>query len=242
MDLEVESINILSKDISELELDSSFFHYTNIVNLDTIMKNVLEPRIGKNSLYVEKTPKIFFSIGEKGIITIIDVWLRWLTSKSNISKIKYWFGTLYMRNSLCIKSIPNNMVKKNLKNPKKRQLVYAKMKNILDNSVFLILDLVENVDFAYNDIDEVKSRYYESFLKLLYPKTSNFKDLTMEYWNMHTFSNKIVEPNKITLLKSKEIYKASLILMEIIENNIEYIKDNCEFLYEYYLYNKDNIK
>lgn len=110
------------------------------------------------------------------------------------------------------------------------------MKYILENSVFLILDLEERIDFDYSDIDEVKNTYYESFLKLLYPSNSNLKDNKMEYWNMHTYSNKIINPQKIALLKNKNNYEANNILVSIIEKNIEYIKNNYEFLYEYYTY------
>ena len=49
--------NFLCKDISKINLEHSYFHYTNKQNLYTIFKNGLEPRIGENSLYVEKTPK-----------------------------------------------------------------------------------------------------------------------------------------------------------------------------------------
>ena len=73
--------DLIVKDISQIDLKHSFFHYTNKQNLDTILKNGLEPRIGENALYVEKTPKIFFAEGEKGIVTIMDVWLKWLTGK-----------------------------------------------------------------------------------------------------------------------------------------------------------------
>lgn len=139
----------LSKDISEIDLNHSFFHYTNKHNLNTILKNGLEPRIGENSLHVEKTPKVFFVEGEKGIITIMDVWLRWLTSKSNTNRFIYWFGTMYMRTPFCIKCIPNYIVKRNLKNIKKRNKVYEKMNKILNNSIFLILNLVEKEDFDY---------------------------------------------------------------------------------------------
>lgn len=230
------SNDIIVKDISQIDLKHSFFHYTSKQNLDTILKNGLEPRIGENSLYVEKTPKVFFVEGEKGIITIMDVWLRWLTSKSNVNKFIYWLGTVYMRTPVCIKSIPNNIVKKSLNNIRKRKIVYNKMKKILDNSIFLILDLKEKIDFDYDDIDEVKNTYYESFLKLLYPRSSNIKDKKMEYWNMHTYSNKIIEPEKIALLKSKNNFIANTILREIIEDNIDYVKNNCQFLYEYYTY------
>lgn len=228
--------NIRVKDISQINIKHTFFHYTNKKNLDTILETGLEPRIGENSLYVEKTPKVFFMEGEKEIMTIMDVWLRWLTAKSGVNKFVYWLGTFYMRIPFCIKSIPNNIVKKNLKNTKKRNKVYKKMKYILDNSIFLILDLEEKIDFDYNDIDEVKNTYYSSFLKLLYPSNSNLKDSRIEYWNMHTYSNKIIGAEKISLLKENNKDNANDILINIIERNMKYIQDNHEFLYEYYIY------
>ena len=100
----------------------------------------------------------------------------------------------------------------------------------------MILDLKKNVDFSYNDIDEVKDTYYESFLKLLYPNESNIKDKKMEYWNMHTYSNKVIDSSKISLLKVKNEYSASKILEQLVINNIQYVKQNLNFLYEYYNY------
>ncbi len=232
--------NIMIKDFSQIDLNHSFFHYTSKDNIDSIFKNGLEPRIGENALYVEKTPKVFFIEGEKGIITIIDVWLRWLTAKISVNKFKYWFATsIYMKIPFCIKSIPNVMVKKSLSSKEKRFMAYQKMNNILENSVFLVLDLVEQVDFDYNDKDEVKCTYYESFLRLLYPKSSNIKDTKMEYWNMHTYSNKVIEPQKIALLNMNGNDNANTILITLIEKNIDYVKDNCDFLYEYYVYIKN---
>ena len=228
--------NFLCKDISEINLEHSYFHYTNKQNLYTIFKNGLEPRIGENSLYVEKTPKVFFVEGEKGIITIMDVWLKWLTSKSSCNKFIYWFGTMYMRIPFCIKCVPNYIVKRNLKDTKKRNKVYEKMKYILDNSIFLVLNLTPKEDFDYNDVDEVKNTYYESFLKLLYPSDSDIKNVKMEYWNMHTYSGKVIPPKKIFILMDKNNYCANTILTKIIENNIDYIKKNYDFLYEYYIY------
>ncbi len=53
---------------------------------------------------------------------------------------------------------------------------------------------------------------------------------------MHTYSNKTIVPQKIALLKNQDNYDANNILVNIIEKNIEYIKNNYEFLYEYYIY------
>ncbi len=224
------------KDISQIEIDNTFFHYTAKENLNNIIKNGLEPRIGKNSLYVEKSKKVFFAKGEKGVVTLMDVWLKWLNSKCGMSNQIYFIGTFYMRMPLCIKLIPNYIVQKSLKNKKKHIKVFNELKLILDNSVFLILDLKENIDFSYNDIDEVKNSYYESFLKLLYPSTSDLKNKKMEYWNMHTYSNKLIEFEKVSLLKDKNEYSASKILANLIKNNILYVKENLPFLYEYYIY------
>ena len=228
--------NINIKDISQININKTFFHYTNKNNLNTIIKNGLEPRIGKNSLYVEKSKKVFFSQGGTGILTLMDVWLRWLTSKSGLNNQIYCLGTFYMRTPLCIKGIPDYIVSKSLKSKNKRIKVFNQLKNILDNSVFLILDLEENVDFDYNDLDEVKETYYESFLKLLYPSVSDLKDKKMEYWNMHTYSNKVIDSSKISLLKDKDEYSASKILKQLIDDNILYVKQNLDFLYEYYNY------
>lgn len=232
--------NIPVKDFTQIDLSHSFFHYTNKENLDTIILNGLEPRIGENSSYVERTAKVFFVEGEMGIITIMDVWLRWLTAKITTKKWKYWLGTvIYMRLPFCIKSFPNNMVKKSLASREKRSMAYTKLKRVLDNSVFLVLDLIEDVDFDYTDVDEVKKTYYESFLRLLYPSTSDLKDPTMEYWNLHTFSNKVIEPYKVYLLKENGTDNANIILIRLIEKYMDYVKCNCEFLYEYYLYVKN---
>lgn len=141
-----------------------------------------------------------------------------------------------MKMPLCIKSIPNYVVRRFLKNRNKRVKVFNQFKNILDNSVFLTLNLEEDVDFSYDDIDEVKDTYYESFLKLLYPSASDIKNKKMEYWNMHTYSNKAIDSSKISLLKAKDEPSASKILKQLIDDNILYVKQNLDFLYEYYNY------
>ena len=99
------------------------------------------------------------------------------------------------------------------------------------------------MDFSYHDIDEVKDTYYESFLKLLYPVKSDIKNKEIEYWNMHSFSNKVIDSSKISLLKDNDCYSASAILKKLIENNIEYVEQNYEFLYEYYnfFYNSNGV-
>lgn len=50
----------IKRDIKDIDLANTFFHYTNKNNLDNISKLGLESRIGENSLHVEKSKKVFF--------------------------------------------------------------------------------------------------------------------------------------------------------------------------------------
>jgi len=232
--------NSIAKDISDVDLGRAFFHYTSRQNIPSILESGLKPRIGDNALHVETTPKVFFAKGEEGILAMMDVWLKWQTGKIYVGKFKYWFATsFYLRLPFCIKSIPNHMTKKALSTKERRLVAYAKMKKIWDDSVFLILDLEEGVDFSYNDIDEVKASYYESFLKLLYPKDSNFEDQRMEYWNMHAYPYKTIDPKNIKLLKTRENYDVNNVLVDIVDKVPDFTKEKYEFLYEYYNYIRD---
>ncbi len=65
-------LNINTHDISSIDLDNVFLHYTNIQNLNSIIDNGLVPKIGINAKVIEKSKKIFFSIGDKGALVIMD--------------------------------------------------------------------------------------------------------------------------------------------------------------------------
>lgn len=45
---------LLIKDISNINLNNTFFHYTNVNNLETIEKNGLELRVGIYILILKK--------------------------------------------------------------------------------------------------------------------------------------------------------------------------------------------
>ena len=224
-------------DIKDINSSECFYHYTNIKNLDSIKKNGLIPKIGINSKVIEKSKKIFFSYGEEGTLVIMDSWIKWLIAKPKCNLI-YWIGAYLLKIKYFPKFIHKAIVLTNQRNKRKAEWSYKELKNILENSVYLILDLKENIDFSFDDIDEVKaySHYPASYIESLYAYNSDVNDSKVEYWNMHTFSNKIIEPNKITLLKYKNSYNADLIIKYLIEKNMIFVKKNCEYLYKYYNY------
>ncbi len=143
------------KDITEIDLNVVFLHYTNVSNLKRIFENGLEPRIGSNSKGVEISKKIFFSIGDKGMLMLMDVWLKWLNTIPK-NKLLFEIGSYFLKKSWFPKII-FKIIFSVWKKSKKRFIKTCKnLKNILDNSIFLILDLEEKIDFDFNDIDEVK--------------------------------------------------------------------------------------
>ncbi len=243
--MKTENIKIL--DIQNIDIQFSFFHYTNIKNIESISKNGLISKIGDSATGIELTEKIFFAIGPKGVFSIFDSWIRWLIAKrlTDLPGEKadlpfYRFCTFVMRLPLIhhlVAIIVNIVVWFEFKFRPFKIKAFKIMKDILDNSCFLLLDLEEEIDFSYRDIDEVKSqRFNRKLLKTLYAKQSKMNSKKMDYWNMHTFSNVNIPPNKITLVKLNNSYDCLSILLWMIEHTQLDLKVLAPFLYEFLNY------
>ncbi len=235
MNIEKELLNKINiQDISNIDTNNMFLHYTNINNLNSIIENGLQPRIGINSIIIEKEKKVFFSIGEKGALVIMDCWIKWLIAKPNV-KIIYWIGAWLLKFKFVPKFLHNIIKSINNKSKNKKVKAYKNLKKILDNSIYLILDLKENVDFSFNDVDEIKkySNFPKKYIQEMYAYNSDINNPKMEYWNMHTYSNITIKPSKISLLKDGNNYSANIIIQKMAYNNIEFVKENCKLLYEY---------
>lgn len=235
------------EDIQNIDIQFAFFHYTNKNNIESIAKKGLIPKIGNSSTGIEITEKIFFAIGPKGVFSIFDAWIRWLIAKRLIdlpgekADIPFYrFCTFIMDLPLIhyfVGFIVKIIVYFEFKFKPFKIKSFKIMKEILDNSCFLLLNLEEEVDFSYKDIDEVKTRKFnKKMLKTVYAKQSKMSSKKMDYWNMHTFSNITIPPNKITLLKLNDSYKCLDILLWMVENNNIDIKILAPFLYEFLQY------
>lgn len=223
------------KDISEIDKNKMFLHYTNLNNLSSIAKKGLEPNIGINAKIIEKSKKVFFSIGDKGALVIMDSWIKWLVAKPK-SNFIYYIGAYLLKLRFFPKIIHRFIITHNQKNKNKYKWAYKTLNKMLNNSIYLILDLEENIDFSFDDIDEIKSisNIPKDYVANLYAYDSDVNDKKIEYWNMHTFSNKVIEKEKISILKYNDNYKADKILKCLIEDNMSYVKENCKLLYNYY--------
>ncbi len=239
--------NIKIKEISEINIYTSFFHYTNELNIESIAKNGLLPKIGDNATGAELTEKVFFAIGAKGVFSIFDSWIRWLIGKrlTDLPGQKmdipfYRFCTFVMRLPIIrhvIAIIVNFVVWIEFHIPFFKKKSFKIMKNILENSVFFILDLKEGEDFSYQDIDEVKSqKFHRKLLKQVYAKSRRIDSKKMDFWNMHTFTGKEIAPNKVTLLKVGDSYKALPIILYLIQHTNYDLKVLAPFFYDFLKY------
>lgn len=243
----MEVKNIAIKDIQDIDIQFSFFHYTNKNSIESIDQHGLLPKIGNSATGIEMTEKIFFAIGDKGVFSIFDSWIRWLIAKrlTDLPGEKadipfYRFCTFLMRLPLIhyfIGVIVNCVVWLEFRCKIFKVKSFRIMKDILDQSCFLILDLKEEIDFSYKDIDEVKAQKFDrKLLKTVYAKQNKMGSKKMDYWNMHTFSNVVIPTDKITLLKLNDSYSCIDILLWMVKNTKIDLKTISPYLYEFLNY------
>lgn len=225
-----------SIDIKELNKTTVFLHYTDKRNVKSIFSVGLLPKIGKNSKNIELNKKVFFTEGFDNTLFLMDSWIKWLVLRPK-SNFIYKCGCFYMTHKIFPKIVVDLIFKNWIKSDKKVKYACKKLDNILKNSVFLKLDLVENVDFSYSDIDEVKNQSFSrKQLGYVYTYGSDVSDSKMELWNMHTLKDKIIEPEKIKLIEINNNNCAKDIVLYMVDNTDLSIEDKCPFLVKYLNY------
>ncbi len=225
--MEYKSIDISGKNIEEL-----FFHYTNINNIDSIFEYGLIPKIGKNSNFIEKSEKVFFTKGSKGILVLMDVWIKWLVLRPR-SNFIYGTGAYLMQRRWFPKIIIDILWGNWIRNEKRIKKACKKLYGILNESVFLNLCLEKGIDYKEDDYDEVKLRgFRRSWLEYVYSYDEGLINKQMDYWNMHTITGKVIEFSKIKIVKINDEMNANEILKYIIKNT-DYDLRELPFLTKY---------
>ena len=70
---------------------------------------------------------------------------------------------------------------------------------VFNNYILLNIDIKENVDFSFDEVDQIKAKGYnrDYLIKAGYsPKYSDLESSKMDKWNLHTFSNHGVSEEK----------------------------------------------
>lgn len=220
-------------DIKNINYNKTFFHYTDKNNIQSIFEKGLLPKIGDNSKNIELNKKIFFTKGFDNTLFLMDAWIKWLMLRPKNNFI-YKCGAFYMTHKIFPRVVVDILFKNWIKSKRKINYACKKLDYILENSVFLKLDLIENIDFSYDDCDEVKNqKFSRNQLSYVYTYGYDVNDKRIELWNMHTFKDKMVEKEKIKLISVGNSICAKDVVLFMADNSEFDIKEKCPFLYKY---------
>lgn len=120
-----------------------------------------------------------------------------------------------------------------INNEKRIKKACITLNDILNESIFLKLDLEKDIDYKDDDFDEVKLRNFrKNWLDYIYSYDAGLVSKRMDYWNMHTLTGKIINPSKISTVKLGDKIDANEVLKYIIRNT-NYDLKKLPFLNKY---------
>ncbi len=190
-------------------LDKALFHFAPKDNYNEIQEKGFEAKIGNNAMGIEKNPKVFFSEGPINLLRIADVWIRWIGW--HVSQKKYFGKNNENWSNEKFIQLKNDFASGAIFTEDILGETYREFLNMCMNFEYYVFDLEEGIDFAFDDVDEVKeSHLYNGVLSfsptfmMMYGPYSDFASIKTDRWNLHTFPNKGVTLDKISRVVSDE--------------------------------------
>lgn len=232
--------------LDSLDMDKTLFHF-DVREINYIEQYGFPAEIGPDSKNAEKTKKVFFSKGVKGVLDIIDVWLIWRMNKDH-QKSEDWTKK-FLSGDYLYDEI-------------KKEITFDNMYEWLEQRRYYKVELIEKIDYLENDIDEAKQSAIEDkvekentkgipwkylFAYEMYKGKINHNDETMEDWNMHTITGHGISSNKIFLIETCDGKDDALSVVETLYSRYDN-KDEFRLLNSFMNYCKkrrdikDNIK
>lgn len=271
-DNEYQTKNIEELDVSTLDysqMENLFFHYSWKKFLESYDKDGMKPVIGENSDGIDPEPSIFFSKGAEGVLELWDVWLKWRLNRQN--NPQYRGNTLDEIKATLERYKTNNISdeerkewyywmeylkeKKYLSNNEMLTKLFEYQYNEMINSDYLIMDLKENEEFRYDQIDIKKQKAIDNSLKtgkgidsLTLAQYGAYSDLStaiVDKWNMQTIPGKdmTIEPSRLKRLTingntdvysimkfmydkyKKEVSVDKQVKFDVLDKYIEYVEE-----------------
>lgn len=212
--------------LSDEELQNSCFHYSLKKDKNSIDKNGLETRIGRNSEGIDKLSSIYFSYGIEGALETWDVWLKW---RANRLYSPYW----QEENKVIIEKLENDTATEEEKkeyyykselwneafssgrykeDKEKMEFLYDFQIDEMQASNYYLLYLKEGEEFSFDEVDVKKDANLKrkdtpndmgyKIFKEMYGPYSDFDSNKVEKWNMNTFLGKqmTITPDRIKQL------------------------------------------
>lgn len=226
---------MLNYEITEKDIKNNYFHFTKMKNLKKIKENGLIPKVGIHAQSLEKTKKVFFVEGLDNLLILFDCWLNVIIVYPHIPGM-YNLGCFFIKYKWFPKIIATSYFKYAKFNKFHKYVAYKYFDNFLKNRILLNIDLEENKDFSFDDIDQIKAKKYNKkyLIEAGYSlKYSDLETIKMDKWNLHTFSNVGVSKEKIKLCYVNDSYKMKDIFNYALKNTKLDLKDMCPILYDY---------
>lgn len=221
--------------INKKDLNSNYFHFTKESNISSIKKNGLLPKISFHAQSLEDTKKVFFVEGLDNLLILFDCWINVCEKYPHIPGA-FNLGTKIKGKNKFSKLIINLYFKWTEINKFHKFVAYKYFDYFLEKYILLNIDIKEEKDFSFNDIDQIKARGYdkEYLIKAGYSlKYSDLESIKMDKWNLHTFTKHGVSPDKIKICCIEKSYKMLDILNYAINTTNLNIEDICPVLYGY---------
>lgn len=222
-------------ELSINDINDNFFHFTKKSNLESIKSKGLLPKIGFHAKSLEETKKVFFVQGLNNLLFLFDCWIN-VCEKYPLIPGMFNIGSRIIKYKWFPKSIMNAYFKYTEFNKLHRFIAYKYFDKFLSNFILLNLDIKEEIDFSFDDIDQIKAKGYhkEILIKGGYRELySDLESIKMDKWNLHTFSNKGVDSSKLKICYVDKSYKMLDILNYALNNTTLDIEQICPVLWKY---------
>ena len=217
------------------DMTTNYFHFTKAKNLKSISENGLIPKIGFHAQALEVTKKVFFVEGLDNLLILFDCWINVCEKYPHIPGL-FNAGSFLMKYKWFPKAFVNFYFKYTEFNKIHKFVAYKYFDMFLKKYVLLNVDIMENIDFSFNDIDQIKTKNYpkEYLIKAGYsPLYSDLESNKMDKWNLHTFSYHGVSAEKLKICYIDNSYHMFDVLMFAIKNTTIDLKNICPVLYNY---------
>lgn len=264
--------NIENLDISEFsyeQLDSLFYHWSPKEFFSVYNETGMPASIGKNSDGIDSEVSIFFSKGTLGVLLLWDVWLKWRLNRmfnpqyrgNNLLEVRnnqnrYFSGNITEEERReWVEWIRYFCNKEFMNDPKILETLFKFEFNEMMSSDYFVLDLKENEEFRWDQIDskkqsmllnEKKYNRISTIGRVQYGSYSDYSTPVADKWNMQTIPGKniIIEPKRMKKLTFKgrddvfsvisafyDMYKRSVsaeeqVSFDVLDKYILYIRNN----------------
>lgn len=222
-------------ELSLKDINSNYFHFTKANNINSIKKNGLLPKISFHAQSLEDTKKVFFVEGLDNLLILFDCWIN-VCEKYPLIPGMFQLGTKIKGKNKLSKLFINLYFKWTEINKFHKLIAYKYFDYFLEKYILLNVNIKEEKDFSFNDIDQIKAKGYdkEFLIKGGYSlKYSDLNSIKMDKWNLHTYTNHGIGSSKLKICTINNSYNMIDILTYAINNTKINIKDVCPVLYEY---------